>query len=68
MVRRRLLIGLASYFIMRVWSGLFFIREMATDPLSSELFSAIPGLLQLFHHERKTGDTERLGANPRTTT
>ncbi len=28
MVRRRLLIGLASYFIMRVWSGLFFIREM----------------------------------------
>lgn len=40
----------------------------ATDPLSSELFSAIPGLLQLFHHERKTGDTERLGASPRTTT
>jgi len=28
MVRRLLLIGLASYIIMRVWSGLFFIREM----------------------------------------
>lgn len=27
-VRRLLLIGLASYIIMRVWSGLFFIREM----------------------------------------
>ena len=27
-VRRLLLIGLASYAIMRVWSGLFFIREM----------------------------------------
>jgi hypothetical protein len=27
-VRRLLLIGLASYVVMRVWSGLFFIREM----------------------------------------
>jgi hypothetical protein len=27
-VRRLLLIGLASYVIMRVWSGLFFIRGM----------------------------------------
>ena len=27
-VRRLLLIGLASYIIVRVWSGLFFIREM----------------------------------------
>jgi hypothetical protein len=27
-VRRLLLAGLASYIIMRVWSGLFFIREM----------------------------------------
>jgi hypothetical protein len=27
-VRRLLLIGLVSYVIMRVWSGLFFIREM----------------------------------------
>jgi hypothetical protein len=27
-VRRLLLVGLASYIIMRVWSGLFFIREM----------------------------------------
>jgi hypothetical protein len=27
-VRRLLLIALASYIIMRVWSGLFFIREM----------------------------------------
>lgn len=28
MVRRLLLIGLASYIVMRVWSGLFFIPEM----------------------------------------
>lgn len=27
-VRRLLLIGLASYIVMRAWSGLFFIREM----------------------------------------
>ena len=27
-VRRQLLIGVASYMIMRVWSALFFIREM----------------------------------------
>lgn len=27
-VRRVLLIGLGSYIVMRVWSGLFFIREM----------------------------------------
>jgi hypothetical protein len=27
-VRRLLLIALASYAVMRVWSGLFFIREM----------------------------------------
>ena len=27
-VRRLLLIGLASYIVMRIWSGLFFIREM----------------------------------------
>src|SRR5688572_22540360 len=27
-VRRLLLIGLNSYILMRVWSGLFFIREM----------------------------------------
>jgi len=27
-VRCLLLVGLASYIIMRVWSGLFFIREM----------------------------------------
>jgi hypothetical protein len=27
-VRRLLLIGVGSYIIMRVWSGLFFIREM----------------------------------------
>jgi hypothetical protein len=27
-IRRLLLIGLASYVVMRVWSGLFFIREM----------------------------------------
>ena len=27
-IRRLLLIGLASYLVMRVWSGLFFIREM----------------------------------------
>jgi hypothetical protein len=27
-VRRLLLIGVGSYVIMRVWSGLFFIREM----------------------------------------
>src|SRR5687767_12261871 len=27
-VRRLLLIGLVSYVIMRVWSGVFFIREM----------------------------------------
>jgi hypothetical protein len=27
-VRRLLLIGLGSYIIMRVWSGLYFIREM----------------------------------------
>jgi len=27
-VRRLLLIALASYVVMRVWSGLFFIREM----------------------------------------
>jgi hypothetical protein len=27
-VRRMLLIGLASYIVMRVWSGLFFIPEM----------------------------------------
>jgi len=27
-VRRLLLIGLASYVVMRAWSGLFFIREM----------------------------------------
>jgi len=27
-VRRLLLIALASYIVMRVWSGLFFIREM----------------------------------------
>jgi hypothetical protein len=27
-VRRLLLIGVASYLVMRVWSGLYFIREM----------------------------------------
>ena len=27
-MRSRLLIGLGSYMVMRVWSGLFFIREM----------------------------------------
>ena len=27
-IRRLLLIGLASYIVMRVWSGIFFIREM----------------------------------------
>ena len=27
-VRRLLLIGLSSYIVMRVWSGLYFIREM----------------------------------------
>ena len=29
-VRRLLLVGLASYIVMRVWSGVFFIREMLT--------------------------------------
>ena len=29
-VRRFLLIGLGSYFVMRVWSGVYFIREMLT--------------------------------------
>jgi hypothetical protein len=43
-VRRLLLIGLASYIVMRVWSALFFIREMLAfqkmppySPLSEEL-------------------------------
>jgi len=27
-VRRLLLIGLGSYIVMRLWSGLYFIREM----------------------------------------
>lgn len=47
-VRRLLLIGLASYIIMRVWSGLYFIREMlafqqvlVTSPPSAELSARV---------------------------
>ena len=47
-VRRLLLIGLASYIIMRVWSGLFFIPEMlafqrvpVTSPPSPELSARV---------------------------
>ncbi len=46
--RRLLLIGLASYIIMRVWSGLFFIPEMlafqdvpVTSPASPELSARV---------------------------
>jgi hypothetical protein len=47
-VRRRLLIGLGSYMVMRVWSGLFFIREMLAlqkvpigSPPSAELSARV---------------------------
>lgn len=47
-VRRLLLIGLASYIVMRVWSGLFFIPEMlafqripVTAPLLPELSARV---------------------------
>ncbi len=47
-IRRLLLIGLASYIIMRVWSGVFFIREMlefqkvpVDSPPSSELHARV---------------------------
>jgi hypothetical protein len=47
-IRRLLLIGLASYIIMRVWSGLFFIPEMlafqgvpVTSPPSPELSARV---------------------------
>src|SRR5262245_21312301 len=47
-VRRLLLIGLGSYIIMRVWSGLYFIREMLAfqkvprdSPPSAELSARV---------------------------
>lgn len=47
-VRRLLLIGLGSYIIMRIWSGLFFIREMLAfqkvpvdSPPSAELSARV---------------------------
>ena len=47
-VRRLLLIGLGSYLVMRVWSGLFFIREMLAfqkvpldSPPSAELSARV---------------------------
>jgi hypothetical protein len=47
-VRRFLLIGLGSYIVMRVWSGLFFIREMLAfqkipldSPPSAELSARV---------------------------
>jgi hypothetical protein len=47
-IRRLLLIGLASYIVMRVWSGLFFIPEMlafqrvpVTSPPSPELSARV---------------------------
>jgi hypothetical protein len=47
-VRRWLVIGLASYIVMRVWSGLFFIPEMlafqnvpVTSPPSPELSAKV---------------------------
>ena len=47
-VRRLLLIGLGSYMVMRVWSGLYFIREMLAfqkmpldSPLSAELSARV---------------------------
>ena len=47
-VRRLLLVGLGSYIAMRVWSGLFFIREMLAfqkvpldSPPSAELTARV---------------------------
>lgn len=47
-VRRLLLIGLGSYIVMRLWSGLFFIREMlafqkipTASPPSAELSARV---------------------------
>jgi hypothetical protein len=47
-VRRLLLIGLASYIVMRLWSGVFFIREMlefqkvpVESPPSAELSARV---------------------------
>lgn len=47
-VRRLLLIGLASYIVMRIWSGLYFIREMLAfqkisvdSPPSAELSARV---------------------------
>ena len=47
-VRRRLLVGLGAYIVMRVWSGLFFIREMLAfqqvplnSPASAELTARV---------------------------
>src|SRR5499426_114893 len=47
-VRRLLLIGLSSYIVMRVWSGLYFIREMLAfqqisldSPPSAELSARV---------------------------
>jgi hypothetical protein len=47
-VRRLLLIGLGSYLVMRVWSGLYFIREMLAfqkisidSPPSAELSARV---------------------------
>ena len=47
-VRRLLLIGLSSYIVMRVWSGLYFIREMLAfqkvpldSPPSTELSARV---------------------------
>jgi len=47
-VRRLLLIGLGSYIVMRVWSGLYFIREMLAfqkisldSPPSAELSARV---------------------------
>jgi hypothetical protein len=47
-VRRLLLIGLSSYILMRVWSGLYFIREMLAfqkvpldSPPSAELSARV---------------------------
>ena len=47
-MRRLLLIGLGSYIVMRVWSGLYFIREMLAfqkisldSPPSAELSARV---------------------------
>src|SRR5215813_7630551 len=50
-VRRLLLIGLSSYIVMRVWSGLYFIREMlAFQKISFVCF--LLDLLSLFFYPR----------------